>query len=112
MQAEFTNNSGPVKETTWLQGVADDPASRGMPNAIVGFAALSKPDVEKILSRHAEYPNMRGIRHMLNYADDPVLRFADRDGLLSATGWRRGFRLPSQSDMSVDLRLWRCPAGS
>ena len=106
VQAEFDHNDDPVKETAWLQGVADDPASRGLPNAIVGFADLSKPDVEKILSRHAEYPNMRGIRHMLNYADDPVLRFADRDGLMSENGWRRGYRLLSKYDMSFDLQVW------
>ena len=80
VQAEFDHDDDPVTETVWLQGVVDDPASKGMPNAIVWSADLSMPDVEEVLSRHAEYPNMRGIRHMLNYGDDPVLRSADRDG--------------------------------
>ena len=34
----------PVLETAWLQSVADDPASRGFPHAIVAFANLADPD--------------------------------------------------------------------
>jgi predicted TIM-barrel fold metal-dependent hydrolase len=75
-----------------------------MPNAIVWFADLSMPDVEEVLSRHAEYPNMRGIRHMLNYGDDPVLRSADRDGLMSDDGWRPGYRLLGRCGVSFDLQ--------
>ena len=104
VQAEFDHDDDAVKKTVWLQGVADDPASKGMPNAIVGFADLSMPDVEEVLSRHAENPNVRGIRHMLNYGDDPVLRSADRDGLMSDDGWRRGCRLMDKCGTSLTCR--------
>ncbi len=66
IQAEWDHNADPVGETAWLQGVADDPASRGMPNGIIAYANLSDPDVEGVLERHAEHANWRGIRHMLN----------------------------------------------
>ena len=106
VQAEFDHDDDPVKETAWLQGVADDPASRGMPNAIVGFADLSERQVEATLVRHIDYSNMRGIRHMLNYADDPGLRFAERDGLMSDDKWRQGYRLLSEFGLSFDLQIW------
>lgn len=106
VQAEFDHDDDPVKETAWLQGVAHDPDSRGMPNAIVGFADLGTPDVEDTLARHAEHANMRGIRHMLNYLDDPGLRFAEQDHLMSDSNWRRGYRLLAKHDMSFDLQIW------
>ncbi|NQW16383.1 MAG: amidohydrolase family protein [Chloroflexi bacterium] len=106
VQAEFDHADDPVKETAWLQGVADDPDSRGMPNAIVGFADLSAPDVDETLARHAKYANMRGIRHMLNYADDPGLRFTEQNHLMADSDWRRGYRLLAKHDMSFDLQIW------
>ena len=90
VQAEWDHNLDPVGETTWLQCVADDPDSQGMPNAIVGFANLSDPDVESILERHASHANWRGIRHMLNWSDDKVnFRFAESGGLMSDRQWRK-----------------------
>ncbi|MCI0775980.1 MAG: hypothetical protein J4N97_09665, partial [Chloroflexi bacterium] len=68
VQAEWDHDADPVGETAWLQGVADDPASNGMPNAIIAYANLSDPDVEGVLERHAEHANWRGIRHMLNWS--------------------------------------------
>src|SRR3954449_7716101 len=49
----------PVLETAWLQSVADDPASRGFPHAIVAFANLADADLERTLERHRQYPNVR-----------------------------------------------------
>ena len=49
----------PVKETEWLQEAAD---RTGFPHGIVAYADLRDPDVERVLERHCEYPNMRGIR--------------------------------------------------
>ena len=45
----------PVTETAWLQEAAD---RTGFPHAIVAYADLRHPDVE----RHCEYSNMKGIR--------------------------------------------------
>jgi predicted TIM-barrel fold metal-dependent hydrolase len=106
VQAEFDHNDDPVKETAWLQGVADDPGSRGMPNAIVGFADLTAPDVDDTLMRHAEHANMRGIRHMLNYADDPGLRSTEQAHLMSNPDWQRGYRMLANHNMSFDLQIW------
>ena len=55
----------PVKETEWLQAAAD---RTGFPHGIVAHADLRAPDVEIVLERHCEYPNMRGIRDF-SYGD-------------------------------------------
>lgn len=106
VQAEWDHNADPVCETAWLQNVADTPASRGMPNGIIGYANLSDPKVESVLERHAEYTNWRGIRHMLNWSEKLNFRFAETDGLMSDPGWRAGFKLLSVFGGSFDLQIW------
>jgi predicted TIM-barrel fold metal-dependent hydrolase len=51
----------PVTETAWLQSMADAD-SAGWPNAIVGAACLSAPDVGAALERQVAYANFRGVR--------------------------------------------------
>ncbi len=106
VQAEWDHDSDPVGETAWLQGVADDPASRGMPHAIIGYANLAEPDVEETLARHAEHANWRGIRHMLNWSDDPGFRFAERGDYMQDEQWRSGYRLLAKFNGSFDLQVW------
>ncbi|MCL0099849.1 amidohydrolase family protein [Dehalococcoidia bacterium] len=55
----------PVKETKWLQEIAD---LRGFPHAIVAYSDLRDPNVEVDLDRHCHYANMRGIRDF-SYGD-------------------------------------------
>ena len=55
----------PVKETEWLQEAAD---RTGFPHGIVAYADLRDSDVESVLERHCQYPNMRGIRDF-SYGD-------------------------------------------
>ena len=46
----------PVKETEWLQSAAD---KHEFPQAIIAYANLKDPQVEKIIEKHCEYKNMR-----------------------------------------------------
>jgi predicted TIM-barrel fold metal-dependent hydrolase len=55
----------PVEETRWLQSHAD---RVDVPHGIVASADLAHPDVERLLERHAEFANLRGIRD-LRYDD-------------------------------------------
>lgn len=64
IQAEH-DPSDPVRETSWLQAVADQPASRGFPHAIIAYAALERPDAERMLAEHCAFANMRGVRQIL-----------------------------------------------
>ena len=107
VQAEWDHNVDPVGETAWLQSVADDPGSRGMPNAIIAYANLSDPNVEGVLERHAEPQNWRGIRHMLNWSDDrPNFRFAEAGDLMRDPQWRSGFKLLEVFGGSFEVQIW------
>lgn len=62
----------PVRETAWLQSVAD---VEGMPNAIIARTDLMHSNAASQLDRNMEYKNFRGIR-MLSFTgpdffDDP-----------------------------------------
>lgn len=106
VQAEFDHDDDPVKETAWLQSVSDGPDSKGMPNAIIGYADLGNPGVENTLERHSEYSNTRGIRHMLNFDEDPSLRFNQNGDLMSNRQWLSGYRLLAKYGLSFDLQVW------
>lgn len=65
VQAEH-DHSDPVRETRWLQRLADDPQSRGIPQGIVTYCDLAAPNAEEILAAHCEYANVRGVRQALH----------------------------------------------
>ncbi len=105
LQAEY-DHSDPVRETAWLQSVHDDPASEGLPSAAVAYADFEADDVEEVLARHCEYSVMRGIRYMLNYGDEPRMRFAPRDGLTRDPKWLSGYRQLTKFGLSFDCQVW------
>lgn len=89
-----------VRETRWLQKVADAPASRGFPHAIVANADLAAPDAERVLEAHCAFRNMRGIRQAVHrqLAETPP------HDQLKDPAWRRGFRLLRKFNLSFDLQ--------
>ena len=105
LQAEF-DHSDPVGETAWLQSVHEDPASRGLPSAAVAYADFEADNVEEVLARHCEYSVMRGIRYMLNFGDEPTMRFAHRDGLMQDPKWLSGYRQLAKFGLSFDCQIW------
>ena len=94
-----------ARETTWLQAVADDPASDWLPQGIVAFCDLAAFDAADVLAAHAEYKNLRGIRQILNTSTDPRLRFTPVDRL-NDPAWLAGFALLGQTDWSFDLQIY------
>jgi predicted TIM-barrel fold metal-dependent hydrolase len=104
IQAEYDARN-PVEETAWLQSVADDPHSGGLPNGIVGYCDLSGARVEEDLEKHCQFPNFRGIRQILNRHADDMLNFAERD-FISDDQWRRGFALLKKYELSFDLQIY------
>jgi predicted TIM-barrel fold metal-dependent hydrolase len=93
----------PVGETAWLQGIAD---AEGFPQAIVAFADLADPTVEGLLEAHAAYPNMRGIRQILDWHEDPTYTVVLRRDLMESADWRRGYALLRRFGLSFDLQLY------
>jgi len=115
VQAEH-DESDPVRETAWLQSVADAPGSGGFPHAIVAFADLSEHDVEAILEGHCAHRNTRGIRQMLNFdpraAEAPSRNALQKPkNLLADPGFRARFGLLRKFDLSFDLQLFPWQAG-
>lgn len=106
VQAEWDHAQDPVGETAWLQSVADSAASRGMPHAIVGYTDLGAPDAAEQVARHAQHANWRGIRHMLNWSEDPKWQFTDRGDLMDDPQWRQGYRALADHAGSFDLQVW------
>ncbi len=93
----------PLGETVWLQHLA---AREGRPDAIVAFADLADPTVERRLEAHAAHVRVRGIRQILNWHADPRLRVACRPDLMQQAAWRRGFALLERYAFSFDLQIY------
>jgi len=96
------NPAAALDETKWLQALADE---RGMPQAIVAFAALDSPDVERLLEAHANHPNVRGIRQIVNWHSDRSRSYCARDVTGDAV-WQRGFDLLGRFGLSFDLQCY------
>lgn len=103
VQAEH-DHADPVRETRWLQMVADSPGSRGFPHGIVAYADLGRSDVQSILEAHSNYPNVRGIRQMLHEClVDPNNH---RPSLLENSVWQKNIPLLKKFDFSFDLQVY------
>jgi predicted TIM-barrel fold metal-dependent hydrolase len=89
-----------VRETRWLQAVAD---RHGFPHAIVAHADLGAADVAATLEAHRGFPNVRGIR-MLTRRPGELRRDDPGESLLSDPAWRRGFARLGPLGLSFDLQ--------
>jgi predicted TIM-barrel fold metal-dependent hydrolase len=93
----------PVAETRWLQALA---AESGFPQGIVAAAQLHDPAVERVLEAQAAFPNVRGIRHIINWHRDAAKTYVDRPDLLTDSAWNAGFALLRRHGLSFDLQLY------
>ncbi|CAD6547559.1 amidohydrolase family protein [Paraburkholderia metrosideri] len=80
----------PVRETAWLQSVAD---KDGFPNAIIARGELMDANNEQQLDRHLEYANFRGVRMLTFYGPD----------ILNDTAFLRGFEGLRKRDLVFDM---------
>src|SRR5690606_35684667 len=91
-----------LKETRWLQALADE---TGFPQAIVAHASLDDPKVETLLAAHSEHKNLRGIRQILNWHQNPALTYTPHN-LLENPAFQRGFALLNKFDLLFDLQIY------
>ena len=110
VQASF-DPSDPVGETRWLEEVASTAGSKGIPNAIVGWADFSRDDLGDILIGHGRHPRFRGVRQVLNRHPDPMLNRAPRD-FLSEDKWRGNFSQLAAHGFSFDAQIYHHQAES
>ena len=101
IQAEHDPND-PVRETRWLQSIADSPGSRGLPHGIVADANFASPTIEAVLAGHCEFPNIRGIRHALYRRLDERPPYDP----LADPAWTGNFPLLKKYGLSFDLQLF------
>jgi predicted TIM-barrel fold metal-dependent hydrolase len=95
----------PVEETRWLQGIASEAGSHGMPNGIVAAADLAAPNAALVLEAHAAFANMRGVRQILNVHENKLFDYIGRH-LMRDSVWRKNFALLRRYDLSFDLQLY------
>lgn len=97
------DTSDPLGETRWLENLA---GTEGLPDAIVAYANLSDPRVEELLTAHAAYRRVRGIRQILNWHENPRFSVASKPSLMRDDAWQRGFALLARYDFSFDLQIY------
>jgi predicted TIM-barrel fold metal-dependent hydrolase len=96
------NISDPVGETAWLQVLADQ---YGFPHGIVAFADFTSDNVDEILAEHCRFPNVRGIRQILNWHTDPYFSGCDKD-YINMPIWQKNFGLLEKYNLSFDLQAY------
>jgi predicted TIM-barrel fold metal-dependent hydrolase len=96
-----------LEETRWLQATAD---KHGFPHGIVCNANLTDPNVEAAVKEQKQFPNLRGVRHMLYWDTDPVRQGAPRPDLCNSAEFRRGFALLEKHDLSFELQVYAVQA--
>ena len=99
LQAE-ADHADPVAETRWLASLEGP-----IPTAFVVYADFRNNNIESILSQQCEFPQVRGIRQILNHHPDPALSYLDED-LLQNDTWLRNFSLLSNYGLSFDMQLY------
>lgn len=65
-------------EVAWVSGEAD---RTGWPQAIVGYADLTRQDAMAEVERLLRFPRVRGIRQQLHWHENALYRFASRNDL-------------------------------
>ncbi len=95
----------PAGESRWLQSIAD---VHGFPQGIVAYAALnaSTVEVERVLSAHRACANVRGVRQILNWHEDPLKTYLSRPDVMNDQTWLRGFNLLAKYGLSFDLQIY------
>lgn len=89
-----------VAETRWLSGL-----DARLPNAIVARTELNSPDAEAVLAAQAAFPQVKGIRQIVNWHADGRYTFTPRD-LLEDTTWQAGYALLRKYGLSFDMQLY------
>ena len=108
VQGEMSHKDS-LKETIWLQKISETEESTGKPNGIVAYEDLNSSELSKNLEKQKTYPNVRGIRQILNYSDtDPELNVYEgvSKNFLNDIKWKNGFSLLKNFDLSFDLQVW------
>jgi predicted TIM-barrel fold metal-dependent hydrolase len=92
-----------LDETRWLQSVAD---KHGFPHAIVCQADLASPGIANALKSQKQFPNLRGVRQMLYWDNDPIRQSVPRPDYCTSAEFCRGFTLLEKHDLHFELQVY------
>jgi predicted TIM-barrel fold metal-dependent hydrolase len=101
VQAEH-DHADPVRETRWLQAVAEN---GGYPHAIVAYADLSAPPdrIEALLDAHCAFANVRGVRQMVHEVLVPDMH--SPIDYLADERWQRNLALLAGRSLLFELQI-------
>jgi predicted TIM-barrel fold metal-dependent hydrolase len=91
-----------LPETRWLQSLADQ---TGLPQAIVAYVPLNAPDAGRLMAEHAVHPNVRGVRHIVNWHANPFYSYTPLN-LLADPAWESGYAALARYGLSFDLQAY------
>jgi len=92
-----------LDESKWLQAVAD---KHGFPHGIVCNVDLADPNADAALKVQKQFPNLRGVRQMLYWDNDPVRQGAPRPDFCNDPAFRRGFALLEKHELHFELQVF------
>lgn len=96
--------TNPLGETQWL---AKTLAGFETPYSIVAGANLLKADFPELLAAHcAASDRVVGVRHILNFHEDPEYTFTDSPEIIFDKTWRANFAHLGNQGLSFDLQIF------
>ena len=99
------NSADPVAEVRWAQSLAADPLNKGHPHGIVAYVDLSNSDAPELLEQLSPFPNVRGIRQILNVHADPRYDYVGRHYMTEPL-WRENLSRLTRYNWSFDLQIY------
>ncbi len=111
VQSEVDHSVDPVEETEWIQDTVDNHPQGDRLAGFIAYADLSRPDVERVLERHARYAVFRGIRQEIWWRRPSPRPDILENDLLASSDWRRGFEMLRRVDAVFDLTCWHWQLG-
>lgn len=94
----------PVAETRWLAKILAD---FELPYAIVAGGNLLQENFPEVLAAHrSESSHVVGVRHILNYHQNPDYTFTDDPNIIFDKTWRRNFAHLGEQEMIFDLQIF------
>jgi predicted TIM-barrel fold metal-dependent hydrolase len=92
-----------LAEARWLEGIQ---AASGLPTVIVASCDLADPEAPALLEELASMPSVRGIRHILNWHEDPHWTYVTDPDLMDSSSWRANFARLAPLGLSFDLQVY------
>ncbi|WP_113718960.1 amidohydrolase family protein [Arthrobacter dokdonensis] len=93
----------PRAETAWIDTLATE---AGIPSVQVSKVDLLSPDASAQLEYHASFPSVRGIRHILNWHENPRYTHTSSNTIMSDPRWVRNFARLAPLGLSFDLQVF------